>query len=84
MEFFRNLYKRISRPWWINFHREEWYEWAKIERGGKVKIYDKHGEFVRGTDYGSKRKAIICLKRMGYHRFTRSDSKRVTPPGSSH
>ena len=89
LAFFRDLVKRISRPWWVNFHREEWLEWAKVESNGRVSVYDTNGDFVRGTDYGSKRKAITALKRMGYHRYSRADQARATPPvsrveGSSH
>lgn len=83
MGFFSDLRKRISRPWWVNFHRADWHEWAKIEPGGRVNIYDMQGDFVRGTDYGSRRKAVEALERMGYHRFNRRDRERATPPASS-
>lgn len=83
LAFFHNLFKRIHRPWWVNFHREDWHEWAKVEPKGRVSIYDMNGDFVRGTDYGSRRRAITSLKRMGYHRYSRSDRARATPPRSA-
>ncbi|MFK7976434.1 MAG: hypothetical protein AB8C02_09880 [Halioglobus sp.] len=72
--------KRINRPWWVNFHREDWHEWAKVESNGRVSIYEMNGEFVRGTDYGSKRKAIHSLKCMGYQRYSRREHEHATPP----
>lgn len=83
MGFFSELRGRFNRPWWVNFHRDDWYEWARIEPGGRVKIYDMHGDLVRGTDYGSKRKAVDALERMGYHRYGRKDQARATPPGDA-
>lgn len=68
------------KRWLVNFHNDDWYEWATLESKGRVSTYDKQGHFVRGTDYGNWWRARASLKRMGYHRPTREERKLISPP----
>jgi len=64
--------------WWIvdaGTHRQQW---ARLEPGGKVAIYDGRGKLILKTKYRHRFEATATLRRRGFRRWRRRDG--VHPP----
>jgi len=68
----------FSESWWILGPGHQWQQWAKIEPGGKVGIYDSRGHTILKAKYGNRFKAAAALRRRGFRRLRRRDP--VRPP----
>lgn len=67
------------RPrWWIIGPGTHWQQWALIERGGRVAIYDGRGRTILRARYPNRFKAAAALRRRGFRRLRRGEG--LTPP----
>jgi len=66
--------------WWILGPGQQWQQWARIESGGKVGIYDPRGKTILKAKYGNRFKAAAALRRRGFRKLRRRHLQSLNPP----
>jgi len=66
--------------WWIVDAGTQRQQWAHLEPGGKVAIYDARGKLLLRTKYRHRFEALAALRRRGFRRSRMRDG--VHPPAA--
>jgi hypothetical protein len=68
------------KKWWFRQHGNLWQEWALVQPGGYVVIYDESGRVLRRASYGSRFRAAAALRLKGFRRLKRKELQAAAPP----
>lgn len=71
---------RSTKKWWLREHGDLWKEWALIQPGGNVVVYDETGHTVRRSSYGSHGRAKFALKLKGFRLMKPKELEAAAPP----
>ncbi|MEM9255074.1 MAG: hypothetical protein AAGA91_06485 [Pseudomonadota bacterium] len=70
----------LITKWWIVGEGLPWEQWARIDRGGRITLYDSRGNNIIKANYRNRFRAAAALRHRGFRRVNTWELRRLPPP----